>query len=112
MNHFSGACYFVSEESVTASEAAVRCGTMHGGRLASVADKIDLEHITTATAISDEFWIGAYRSETPGGRIVLSDGRRKIKEIQEISSRRKRSPMPSAPSVSGTYPLFSRSYVC
>ena len=91
LNHFSGACYFVSEESVTASEAAVRCGTMHGGRLASVADKIDLEHVITATAITDEFWVGAYRSETPGGRIVLSDGRRKIKELQEITTRRKRS---------------------
>ena len=71
---------------------------MHGGRLASVADKIDLEHVITATAMSDEFWIGAYRSETPGGRIVLSDGRRKIKEIQDISTRRKRSPMVAATS--------------
>ena len=106
MNHFSGACYFVSEESVTASEAAVRCGTTHGGRLASVADKIDLEHVITATAITDEFWIGAYRSQTPGGRIVLSDGRRKIKEIQEITTRKKRSPMMAATSGSagtGTY---------
>ena len=106
MNQFSGACYFVSEESVTASEAAVRCGTTHGGRLASVADKIDLEHVITATAMSDEFWIGAYRSQTPGGRIVLSDGRRKIKEIQEITTRKKRSPMMAATSGSagtGTY---------
>ena len=52
---------------------------MHGGRLASVANKNELEDLIAATSI-DEFWIGAYRSETPGGKIILSDGRRKVRE--------------------------------
>ena len=39
-----------------------------------------MEHIIAATDIEDDFWVGAYRSETPGGKIILSDGRRKIKE--------------------------------
>ena len=78
----SGACYYVSEESVTAPEAAVKCGTMLGGRLVSAADKNDLENVITATDIEEDFWIGAYRSETPGGKIILSDGRRTIREPQ------------------------------
>ena len=76
---FSGACYHVSQESVTASEAAVKCGTMHGGRLASAANKNELEDLISATS-TDQFWIGAYRSEMPGGKIILSDGRRKVRE--------------------------------
>ena len=52
---------------------------MHGGRLASAANKIELEDLIAATSI-DQFWIGAYRSETPGGKIILSDGRRKVRE--------------------------------
>ena len=57
---FRGACYHVSDEVVTAPEAAVKCGMMYGGRLASAADKDDLEHIIAATN-THEFWIGAYR---------------------------------------------------
>ena len=52
---------------------------MHGGRLASAANKNELEDLIAATSI-DQFWIGAYRSETPGGKIILSDGRRKVRE--------------------------------
>jgi hypothetical protein len=52
---------------------------MHGGRLASAANKNELKDLIAATSI-DEFWIGAYRSETPGGKIILSDGRRKVRE--------------------------------
>ena len=62
---------------------------MHGGRLASAANKIELEDLIAATSI-DQFWIGAYRSETPGGKIILSDGRRKVREgipEQPVSSK-------------------------
>ena len=52
---------------------------MHGGRLASAANKNELEDLISATS-TDQFWIGAYRSETPGGKIILSDGRRKVRE--------------------------------
>ena len=52
---------------------------MYGGRLASIANKYELEDLIVATSI-DHFWIGAYRSETPGGKIILSDGRRKVRE--------------------------------
>ena len=52
---------------------------MHGGRLASAANKNELEDLIAATSI-DQFWIGAYRSETPGGNIILTDGRRKVRE--------------------------------
>ena len=62
----------------------MRCGTMLGGRLASAADKSDLENIISATNI-DEFWIGAY--EAPGGKIILSDGRRKIRRPQTPSGK-------------------------
>ena len=61
LNPFSGACYHVSDEVVTAPEAAVKCGMMYGGRLASAADKNDLENIIAATNVHHEFWIGAYR---------------------------------------------------
>ena len=50
--------------------------------LLSIANRDDLEHIIAATDIEDDFWVGDYRSETPGGKIILSDGRRKIREPQ------------------------------
>ena len=59
---FSGACYYVSNEAVSASEAAVQCSAMQGGRLASVADGNDLANIVSANMGSlFDNWIGAYR---------------------------------------------------
>ena len=50
VGYCSGACYHVSEESVTATKAAVKCATMTGGgRLASVADLNDIENIKKHT---------------------------------------------------------------
>ena len=70
----------MSDENITASEAAMKCGTMSGARLASVATAKDINLIKSATNLTLGFWIGTYRNENSGNKIVLSDGRRQIEE--------------------------------
>ena len=56
----SGGCYYMSEEMVSASEAAVSCGRMQGGRLASVGSQDELGNIATAAGNIRNKWIGNY----------------------------------------------------
>ena len=64
---------------MTAAEAAFKCGTMTGGRLASIATQQDLDRILAIQPNLD-FWIGTYRNPAAGEKLILSDGRRQFVE--------------------------------
>ena len=60
---FSGACYYVSENKVSAAQAAAQCGAIEGGRLALVADDSDLDSLVAAQISVKDKWIGAWNLE-------------------------------------------------
>ena len=60
---YSGACYYVSENKVSAAQAAAQCGAIKGGRLVLVADENDLDSFVTAQISVKDKWIGALNLE-------------------------------------------------
>lgn len=74
---FSGGCYYLSNDEVTGPEAAGKCALLSGARLASFADENDN---LPSEANSGDFWIGTYLNPTPGGKLIVSDGRRQVEE--------------------------------